>query len=172
MARKTISDRFANIASGTVIESAINTLTFQELQFGTSIGQRRGIIIDQIDYFVQPPTIAGNWVAAADFTIMAWCTRNDIPTLVDNFNDGRVLHMMHLGIQVYTAVGVNYFQNPYVHQFFPPLIVAPRAGSLFLAVQSVSQIAVVGVQSRIYFRFIDLDKEDYLELAEAFDLVG
>jgi len=172
MARKTISDRFANIASAQVTESAINTLTFVEVQFGVSIGQRRGLIIDQIDYFITPGSFQGNWLTSSDNTLMAWVTRNDIPTLIDNFNDNRVLHMMSAQIHVLTAVGGTFIFSPFTHQFFPPLIVAPRAGSLFLAIQSTSQINVVGVQSRMYFRFIDLDKEDYLELAEAFDLVG
>lgn len=172
MARKTISDRFANIASATVIESAANTLTFQEVQFGVSIGQRRGLIIDQIDYFIQPATVAGNWIATGDVTNIGWVTRNDVASLVDNFNDNRVLHMMSIQQHILSATSGNFFVNPWTHQFFPPLIVAPRAGSMFLAIESVSNPNVVGAQSRIYFRFVDLDKEDYLELAEAFDLVG
>ena len=169
---KSISDRFANIAATAVTETAINTLTYQEVQFGVSLGNRRGLLIDQIDYFIRPATIAGNWVTANDFTIMAWCIDDTLTTLVDNFNNRKILHAMHIGMQLYSLVGVNYFVNPYIHQFFPPLIVAPRNGSLFLAIESSSQVNVVGVQSRLYSRFIDLSTQDYLELAESFDLMG
>jgi hypothetical protein len=169
MARRT--DKFANVASAEVVESAANTVTFQEVRFGVGIGQRKGLIVDQIDYYIAPAVFATSFAADADTLVAAWTTRNDLSSIIDQFDNRAVLHLWSMRMS-FTTSGLQFPQFPVQHQFAPPLIVAPRAGALYLAVQGLNAPAAHTVQSRMYFRFEDLSQSDFLELAEAFDLVG
>jgi len=161
-------DRFANVGAAQVTESAANTITFQELQFPISLGAGVGLLIDQIDYYLTNDLV----VAAGDFVHMAWSLRDDVTTLVSSFNQRSIIHTCFKQIVVLSAVGFETDRWPWTYQFFPPLLVAPNRGRLFLGVQGVSLSAAAIVQSRIYTRYLPLTDRDYLELAEAFDLIG
>lgn len=167
MARE--EDRFANLAGASVTESAANTLTFQEIQFGIGLGAGVALLIDQIDYFIN--NLGTLFVADQDQVYMALCARNDLTDLSTEFNNRSVLH---LATQMFdfTTSGQSYVQQPWQHQFAPPLIVATNRGSLYLAAQGVSLPSAATVYVRIYFRYIKLKSEEYLELAEAFNLMG
>jgi hypothetical protein len=164
-------DRFANLAGKKIVESAANTLTFGEVDFGIGLGSGVGLLIDQIDYYFDPASNAGVFVANLDAFRVGWCSRDTITTLADAYADPSVIHLSTMQ-QVFTTSGLAYLMMPLVHKFTPPIIVGTNRGKLYLAVQGVSAGGAVTIQSRIYFRYIPLKAQDYLELAEAFNLMG
>ena len=160
-------DRFANVAAGEVVMSAANALTFTELLTGVSLGQGVGMLIDQIDYYPTEAT-AAEMATSADALVMGVTTSNDLTDL-DDYKDRRIVHVIRSEIQMTTS-GAVYMKWPEVAQFFPPLILA--APRLYLAVDTSAYAAAATVRFRIYFRYVSLTPQQYLELAEAFLLVG
>lgn len=163
-------DRYTNLASGRALESAAGTLTYAELVTGISLGVGVGMLIDQIDYLFDAGTIA-DLVAAGDRVMTGWFTSN-APTGID-YDDRRLIHAERLDVEPVigtAASGGKPFKQPSVYQFFPAMIVA--APRIYLGIQGTSLAAAAGVRSRLYFRYIDLSSQEYLELAEAFILVG
>ena len=145
-------DRFANIASGNVILSAANTITFDEVLTGISLGVGVGIISD------------------ADNLSWGWTTTQDPTDLLDAA-DRRIIHSMGLTSMIVGAVvSLWVHKQPFVHQFFPPMIfAAPR---IFLGASSSGAGAAIQLRSRLYFRFIELSAQEYLEIAETFQLTS
>lgn len=161
------SDKYANIASAsTVIDNA--TYTFTELLTGISLGQGMGIVIDQIDY-TRTITALADLDNDSDYVQYGWTTSNTLTSLAVTTRG--VIHSEMLArIDAGTAGDSHILQEPHVAQFFPPLIVA--APRLFLATYGGGTVSEGNIQSRIYFRYISLTSQEYLELAETFVLVG
>lgn len=163
-------DRYTNLASADVTESAANTITYQELLTGISLGVGVGMLIDQLDYLPAGGAL-DDLVAVGDQLSFGWFTSNS-PTSIE-LNDRRLIHMGRLKSEpvVGTAAsGGSPVSLPLVYQFFPAMIVA--APRIYFAVLGDSLAAAARVQSRLYFRYIELSTQEYLELAEAFILVG
>jgi len=169
MARRLGTDRFANIAAALVTESAAGTITFTEVLTGISLGVGVGIIIDEIDYWFDRASI-GQLIVNADQLTGGWTVSNDVPVLSD-VEDRRILHITTMNVAVSgTPASIDTVRQPAVYQFFPPIILAsPR---LYLATVSVGASAAIVLRSRIYFRFVDLSAQEYLEIAETFQLTG
>lgn len=169
MPRHPSGDRFANIASGDVTLSAANVITFDEVLTGISLGVGVGMIFDEIDYFPSVQAL-NELVATADEMFMAWTISNDIPDLED-VSDRRILHAMHLkSLLVGAVVSLTHFKTPFVHQFFPPLIVA--APRIYFAADTGGFGTARRFRSRLYYRFIELSAQEYLEIAETFQLTS
>jgi len=169
MARRS-EDRYTNLATTSVTESAAGTLTYAELATGISLGQGIGMLIDQIDYYVNASVIE-DIVGAGDSVVMGWATSNAPPSIAAT--DRRFLHIAQLIVEppIGTPASAGRpIQMPLVYQFFPAMIVA--APRLFLGIQGSSLNAAAIMTSRMYFRYIELSDKEYLELAEAFILVG
>lgn len=163
-------DRYTNLASASVTESAVGTMTFSELVTGISLGQGMGILIDQIDYTFNRATM-DLLVAASDEIGAGWFTSNAVTTL--NINDRRNIHALRFYAQptIGTPAGGGALSMmPVVHQFFPPLIIA--APRIYFGIRSANIASPALCESRIYFRYIELSSQEYLELAETFILVG
>lgn len=162
-------DRFANIAAVRAQESAAGTLTFAEILTGISLGQSLGIVIDEIDYYPGSGSI-DDIVAAADWLACALCSSNDMTSIVA-MNDRRIIHSMALtGATHGTPANQAVHVLPYVYQFFPPIIIA--APRLYLGVHGNSLATAVLCDMRMFYRFMPLTPQDYLELAETFVLTG
>jgi len=163
-------DRYTNLASAHAIETVSATINFAELVTGISLGVGIGMLIDQIDYEFRVSSIE-DLVAVGDFMDAGWFTSN-APSVMD-MDDRRLIHKCRLQAEPVIgtpASAANPFQQPLVYQFFPPMIIA--APRIYLAAHSGSLAAGADVRSRLYFRYIDLSTQEYLELAEAFILVG
>jgi len=164
-------DIYANIAATRVVESAANTLTFSELSTGIGLGMGVGLIIDKLEW---EPKVAGiavaNFAGDADQIEVALCSQNSIADLT-GFNDRRILvkDSMYLRVAA-AAVTQHIIQLPFMKQYNPPIIIA--APRLFFAVKGTGMGAAVTIDFRLYFRYINLDVQTYLELAEAFVLTG
>lgn len=163
------TDRFANIASAEVTLSAANVLSFAEVLTGVSLGVGVGILIDEIDY--TPDAVAlQSLVANTDDIQMAWTTSTGVTDLADP-SDRRILHAMRLVPSIIgSVVSLTLYKIPWVHQFFPPIIIA--APRIHFAGDS-SGIATPPVyRSRLYYRYIELSTQEYLEIAETFQLTS
>lgn len=159
-------DIYANMASNSVAANGV-TLTFNELLTGISLGQGMGLIIDEIDYYIDS-TLRESMDADTDYIFGAWTTSNAITDIeIDNRS---VIHKMSTQILFEgTPANAMVQNNPVVFQFLPPIIVA--APRIYLAVDGKAGLTGA-LRSRIYFRYIKLSPQEYLELAEAFILVG
>lgn len=160
-------DRFANIAAAEVVQSAADTLTFTEMLTGISLGQGVGMLIDEIDYGIKFSTF-GFFATSADNLQIAITSSNDVLDIED-ISDRRILHTFLMYHRFVTS-GADYLFWPKVFQFFPPMIIA--APRLYLAMDSISLGTAGTARTRIYFRYVQLSAQQYLELAEAFILVG
>lgn len=164
------TDRFANIGSAHVLQSSANAETFTELTTGISLGQGIGILIDEIDYYINQPTVE-LLIALGDELIVGWTVSNASGSI--GVAQRRTIHVMAYRKGAIIGVGASsqeIFVQPTVFQFFPPLIIA--APRIYLAVASTSLGSAADVNSRIFFRFTGLSAQEYLELAETFQLVG
>lgn len=168
MATKKPEDRFANMASAKVVQSAANTLTFTELITGISLGTGVGMLIDQIDMIYTKETIA-LMTSDTDHVEAAW-TVSDAPTVL-GVNDRRIIDYQQISRHDLGTAGTGILlKQPNIRQFFPPIIVA--APRIYLAMQSAGLASAGTLLSRMYFRYIDLTDKEYLEIAETFILVG
>lgn len=162
-------DRFANIAAGDVTLTAADALTFDEVLTGISLGVGVGMLVDEIDYM---PTVAAlnELVAGGDAIHMGWATSNSVTNLED-IADRRILHAMILKTVIVGAVvSLWTHKTPFVHQFFPPIIVA--APRLFFGADQEGGASARQFRSRLYYRFIELNAQEYLEIAETFQLTS
>jgi len=158
-------DRFQNILSAEVIESAASTITFAQVQTGASLGMRLGLIIDAIDFY---PTSAAIilMTTSNDKIIMAWCTSDQVTDLEDEA-DSRILHVVRLQRMDFgTAASGVLLKFPIHEEFTPPRILA--SPNLYLAVVGSGLASAITLRSRMSFRFISLSAQEYLEIAETF----
>ncbi|KKL44336.1 hypothetical protein LCGC14_2366690 [marine sediment metagenome] len=174
MAQQRRDDKYSNVVSAEVTQTGPDAITFTEVRTGISLGQGIGMVIDQIDYF-ENQISAALVVATGDRLIGAWCVSNAI-TAMDNEElavDNRIIHGFkhHLAPIVGAAASTGYPDiYPRVFQFFPGIIVA--APRLYFGVDSNSLTSPANIASRLYFRYVELTPQEYIELAEAFILVG
>ena len=168
-----IRDRFANVASIQVVQSAANTLTVASLATNMGFLGRRdqalAMAIDEIQYSPGTVTIA-EMTAGADNVEMA-LTNNDQVTDLQDLTDRRLLDFMSLQRQDFgTAAGGAFMELPKRKQFFPPLITAER--TLYLIVNSAGLASANTMRIRILFRVETLTGAELVELAEVFRLTG
>ena len=156
-------DRYANMGGIEVIESGANTLTFAEKLTGVGFNTKKGMLIDQIDYFIPNATqllLLGN----ADMIRFALTVSSSVDDLED-VGDSRILHSGSWNLQSLSSVGFNFIKMPLSFQFFPSLIHAQQR--IFLGVQGSSLASAATVRARFYWRFVDLNDRDISELVQA-----
>jgi len=158
-----IRDSYANIASFNVTSGADGAIDFAELQTGISLGQGMGLVIDQINYYFQ----GFNPQTEADYGEIALCTSNNISDIADP-NQKQVVDFCKKQVFDHGTPATSIIsKQPDIHQFLPPLIVAaPR-----LYIGARSDCALVA-KMRMFYRYIKLTSQEYLEIAESFILVG
>jgi len=162
-------DRFANRVGLVVTESAANTITFQELVTGVGFNTKKGMLIDQLDYYIPAATIA-LLVAAADKVQIGITSSTGVPDLEDVV-DSRILHSFSFErFNFGTPASATFFTQPYTHQFFPSMIHAHVR--MYLAVQGVSLATAATARLRMLWRFIDLNANEIAELVQATLLQG
>ena len=168
-----LRDRYANIMTFDVVESSAGVITFAEVQTNVGIDASRrsgvAILIDEIDYYLTQSQYA--LLLADNDAIQFGVTISSGVTNLDDFTDRRILH----ADSVFWSEGGVAASHTIVHgnsknQFFPPLIMAER--QIFLAVLGVSLASVVRLRARVYYRTVQIDANQFVEIAEVFRLVG
>ena len=168
-----LRDRFANIMTFRVTESAPSTVTFAEVVTNVGIDSTRrsgvAILIDEIDYYIDIETLA-LMTADGDDVIAAITISNNV-TALHTMSDRRILDGFTATRQDYgVAASGGLIIQPFVKQFFPPLIMAER--SIYLGVEGSGLATPATVSARIYYRTHQITSEEFVEIAEVFRLVS
>lgn len=161
---KVQADRFSNQIIVQAVESAANTLTFQQLPQMTSLLEKRAMLINRIDYVISTLTELKADTERMHFGITMssqWATvKLDEPAIID-YNT--------LWTHVQTAVGYIIYRFPITKDFAN----LPGGGILlptrptYLYVQGSGLANPQSVTARIYFTVYDLAPADYWDLVES-----
>lgn len=168
-----IRDRFANVASISVVQPTINSLVFASLATNMGFLGRRdqalAMIIDEIQFL---PEIAAVVEANADGDeIRMSITDSDQVTDLSDLTDRRILDSAIIVSKVIgTATSHVIYDLPLRKQFFPPLITAAR--TLFLGLNTTGLATVATCRARILYRVETLTGAELVELSEVFRLTG
>lgn len=163
-------DEFANIAEISVTDSlGAGVPVYGELQTGISLGQGMGIIVEALEYRVATDVLQA-MDNDGDYFIMAWSV-SDNPSSIGGAGQKQIMdRFLYERTDSGTAGNSHFHTLPWKHDFLPPIIVA--APRLYAACQSNLGASALVYYFRMYFRYIELSTQEYLELAETFLLVG
>lgn len=166
-----IKDVFVNQAYLEVVESAPNTLTFNQLLTGISIYEKVGWLISRLDYtFGMLPT---NFGASGDAVSFGLCVSNQITGV--GVNQSAVIdHNNFTRIDMGTAASGFYIRTPITKDFSDlpggGLLVPPNP--VFLYVVGTALTAAVTIQARMFYTVKTLKVEDFWELVELRRMIG
>jgi len=161
-------DRFANVFNATLDMTAANAVSFAQLNFGVSLRDRIGIVIDQLFWFPGAATL-GEMTTNLDRIIMA-ITLSDQITSIADLSDNRIIFVEELQrLDFGTAAAATVIKKPIVSEFAPPIIVLPTR--MFLAMDSVGLASAGHVDLRMHYRTVSISAETQLrEVLETFQL--
>jgi len=161
-------DRFANVFTASVVQTAANALTFGEMNFGITLRDRVAIVIDTLYFYIRRTDLL-LFTAAGDEIIAALTVSDQVTNLAD-LGDRRILvakwiNRMDFG----TAAGGALAIIPLEISFSPPMITLPNR--LFFGVDSTGLATAAIVQMRMHFRTVSITQDQQLvEVLEAFQL--
>ena len=169
-----VVDKYANILTAFVDQSAANIITFTEINTGLGIEPdrktARAMIIDEIEYHPRMLTGISQMTTHLDQMIAGITLSNNVSDLED-VTDRRILHAVnYFRFDGGTAANLVFERLPWIYQFFPPLITAER--KIYLGFDSVGLAAATRMTIRVYYRVVEIQQADFIELAEVFRLVG
>ncbi|MBA7586691.1 hypothetical protein ES708_28696 [subsurface metagenome] len=172
MGKQKKKDVFSNIAFGSVTESAINTLTFSEINTGVSVHQKVAWVISRIAWHVKPATIF-ELMLAGDNLDMALTLNNKVDDLA-NLSDPALLSRQGLyAHQMGTPASGMVVSQPIEREFSSlpggGMIVTPKP--LYAAVKALGFSTVAQVSCRIYFTVLELAADEFWELVQASRIV-
>ena len=162
-------DVFPNLAAARTLLSAANTLTFTQVLTGVNLGAGVGMLIDKVQFY--PDNASIGLMADDSDELMFAITTSNLLTDLTTMTDRRILLMKRiLGNLVGVAANFEHYELPFEMSFTPPLIFA--SPQLFIAGDSTGLAAPMTFDTRLYFRYITLTAQEYIELAEQFILLG
>jgi hypothetical protein len=166
-----VAEKFANVAYVTVTESAANTLTFSKLETGIAPFEKRGWIINRIEWSfgINVTTFAAN----DDQLTVALTASNTITSLT--LGDNAVLDMMVFKrIDIGTAGSGMFVATPFVKDLSTVpgggLLVTPNP--IYIAAKGTSLPDVATCSCRFYYTSVDLKADEFWELVEMRRMVG
>lgn len=161
-------DRYANMATIVVTESAANTLTYKKLETGFSIFEKMAWIIHRIEYIMDE-----RFNSTADTLDIALMAANTRTTIADSgtFTDPAVLDKVKwVRTDIGTAASGFYFTQPQIVKDFTDLpgggILVPPT-PLYGAAQGTGLAAASTNVIRFFYTVTELSTEDYWQLVEA-----
>jgi hypothetical protein len=162
---KTKADEYSNVAFGSVTLSAVNTLTFSQIQFAVGLFQGMAIILHRVHW--RPGTTFIREIAAAtDQCIFAITSTNRL-TSIDDISDPSVL-------AYHKIVGAGANVEPWRLPFITDFTMLPGGGRLiaanplYLGAVTTGFAAATGpIQVSLDFTFIELAAAQYLEVLQA-----
>ncbi len=161
-------DRFANVFTAEVTNSAANALTFTEMNFGITLRDRVAIVIDTLYFYVSAVTL--QQMTTLSDSITCALSVSDQVTDLNDLADRRILAMKSLTrVDFGTAAGGQLIENPMDISFAPPLIALPNR--MFFGVDTVGLASASVTQLRMHFRTVSITQDQQLvEVLEAFQL--
>jgi len=163
-ARRGKKDMYANIALGSVTLSAINTLTFSQLQISVGLFQGVAMLLHRISWYPYAANLR-EIVAATDSLSFALTVSNRVAAIEDATDPSIIACRRLIGI----AAAVGSYEVPFESDFtrLPMGGKLIPANPLFLAATSGGFGAVATVKAQIDFSFVQLGDAEYLELLQA-----
>ncbi len=161
---KTSKDAYANVAFGTVTQSAANTLTFGQVQMGVGLFEGKAMLIHRIKY--RPTSTAlREIVTNADRIIVGLTTSNRLSAIFDVADPAIIDQKDIVGI----GVGVEPYQLPLVTDFtmLPGGGKLVPANPLWVACMSQGFAAAAILRVDLEFTFVELSPQDYLEVIQS-----
>lgn len=160
---KVSSEKYANVAFGTVTMSAANTLTFAQILFGVGLFEGKALVVHRVGFY---PSVATERevVTAADSYIMALTTSNRL-TALDLSEPAVVIWKRRVGI----GVAVESVNQPHEIDFtqLPGGGKLLPANPIFIGMTSLGFAAAGSMTVRIEFTFVELSPQDYLEVIQS-----
>ncbi len=161
---KVTKDKYANVAFGGVVQTALDTLTFSPIQLAVGIFQGIALCLHRVLYY---PTIGvlRELVAATDALEMAMCTSNRVDALYD------VAEPAIIDVKTIVCGGIP--TEPYVVPYISDLTTLPGGGRiiaanpLYFGVNTQGFTAVAHVIVQLDFTFVELTDADYIELIQS-----
>jgi len=169
MAQQTkMADRYCNLATITITESAANTLTYKKLETGFSLFDKQAWLIQRIEYVLDERFNAS--ADALDVALMSSNTRTSIADL-GTFADTTVIDKVKwVRTDIGTAASGFYYTQPQIVKDFTNLsgggILMP-ATPIYGAAQGTSCSAATSNIIKMYFTVIDLKPDEFWELVES-----
>ena len=164
--KKTVSDKFANIAASYFAMSTANTARFVKFDFPFSIMDKVGLLINRLEYIIgslQQLNSANDWAIAGIACASSVADTEDTrdPLIVDQHRVTR--------IDIGTAASGIIHQQPYVKDFAAlpggGILVPPNPLYAFLDTDGAGDVMTLRV--RMYYSYVELATEDYWQLVES-----
>lgn len=164
--RSQSQDRYVNVFNAQVAQTANNTLTFEEIDFGLNLFDKVGILIHRLEMYSNVAT--AQLVSGADILRSAITQSNQISSISPS--ERAIVDLFELRIiQAGTPANNELLVEPVVHDWSQVpgggLLVAPKP--LYLAVDTSGYTATETVDMRIYFTIKKLRDAEYFELLES-----
>ena len=169
---KAKQDVFAQVMQMEVTMSAANTLTFAAVLIGTPLFDYAALILERIDYYVAPATMA-ELITNADILDVAITGKNSLTNL--DLGQAEVYDRLRLfGVLSGTAATLLIPEFPLVHDFS-----TMSGGGLLVPAQTVyigmtsSNLTPAGIaNARVYYRIMDMNAPDYLEMVQRLNVLS
>lgn len=163
-AKKTKKDLYANTAYGSLVQTAINTLVFSQIQFAVGMFQGVAILLHRILWWPPAGTMR-EIMAATDDISFALTTSNRLSGIIDVSEPAVLCARRLVGIGIPVAVT----DLPLISDF----TMLPQGGKLipanpiYLAMVTAGFAGVATIRCTLEFTFLELSATDYLELIQA-----
>lgn len=170
MAATAIADKFANLASVDVVESAANTLTFKKLEMGFSQFDKLAMILHRIEYYFFYSSAILN--GGGDSATAALTVSGNLTSLVSAgaYKDPAIVDVIQVIREDLGVAASGWFDHLPIRTSFTDfpsggLIIPPNP--LFLGVMGSGAAGPLSCAARLYFTIMKLDPSDYWELVES-----
>lgn len=164
--KRTVADLYPNRAFETVIQSAADTLTFSQIQFGVGLFQGVAAIIHRIEWFPDDTTM-DLLNATNEFMEFALTNRDDLSSIrptSQNVLAHKSIHVSGFG----TPANAQILATPFISDFSKlgggGLIIP--SNPLYIGMDSTNLGAVGRLDCVVYLTFKELSDAEYVELIQ------
>ena len=161
-----VQDVYGNRAFSSVVMSAANTLTFEQIQFGVGLFQGVALILNRVEWFPDKAFLR-ELEAGTDDIQMALTNRDDLGSLAPTNQSVLVLKEI-IPEMVGAVVSLWNYINPFISDFsgIPGGGLILPANPLYIAADSLGAAAAGTVRAVLYFTFKQLADSEYVELIQ------
>ncbi|MBA7705299.1 hypothetical protein ES703_114127 [subsurface metagenome] len=164
-------EKYVNQAFLSVVESAINTLSFSKLETGIAVFEKIAFLISRINYDMALDP--ANFAASGD-SIAYGISTSDQTTNIGLDNSAILDRNSILRYDLGTAASGFYITTPFEKNFADlpggGLLVPPNP--LYIFAKGTALGSVVTVQARLFYTVIKMKVDEYWELVEMRRMIG
>lgn len=166
MAVKKSTDRFANIASVAVTESASNTFTSRKYDFPFSIQDKMALIISRIEYWWDGLPNLG---ASGDRSVAGLAAASSLVDITDQSDPSLIDSTRVLRLDHGTAGSAILVWQPMIKDFSDlpggGILVAPSP--LYAVIKSTNADAAMSCIVKLFYTYTELSTDEYWQLVES-----